>query len=218
MGVKENKLVALYFLDILSAYYPGAQIELNYAENDPWQLLVAVLLSAQATDVRVNLVTPKLFEAFPDLSSFARAQPEDVQRYIRSIGVFRNKAKNIVLAAQQIIAQHGGVVPRERHLLESLAGIGPKSAAVIIANIYQVPAIAVDTHVGRIARRLGLTGHSDPSQVEKELTALLPENRLLEAHHVLIWHGRRICFARKPACSQCPVAPRCPKIGVLKSA
>jgi len=217
MGVQANRTRAMQFLNDLSAFYPDAQIELDYNKKDPWQLLVAVVLSAQATDVRVNIVTPALFAAFPDVFAFSQADPLDVEYYIRSVGFFRNKAKNIVAAARQLVAHYGGVLPQERALLEELPGVGAKSAAVIIANAFGVPAIAVDTHVGRIARRLGLTKQLDPSKVEAELTALWPKERLLEAHHVLIWHGRRICFARKPACSKCPVQKKCPKVGVTIS-
>lgn len=208
------KKKALFFLNKISAFYPGAKIELNYEPNDPWQLLVAVVLSAQSTDVRVNMVTPSLFKAFPTVQAFALADPIEVEKYIRSLGFFRVKAKNIVMAARKLVNSYGGKVPSQRHLLEELPGVGAKSAAVIIANVFGEPAIAVDTHVGRIARRLGLSTHLGPSKVEKDLTLLLPRKRLLEAHHAFIWHGRRTCRARNPACSRCPVSKECPRIGV----
>ncbi len=207
-------MAATKILDILSAYYPDAQIELCFDKRDPWQLLVAVALSAQTTDKQVNKVTPELFEAYPTVQKFARAEPSDIEPYVKTLGFFRNKAKNLVLAARMICKEFGGKVPKERNALESIPGVGPKSAAVIIANAFGVPAIAVDTHVGRVARRLGLTQNTDPSKVEADLTKLFPKKRLLEAHHVLIFHGRRICHARKPNCHECPVLKQCPKLGV----
>lgn len=201
-------------LDGLAAHFPEAKIELDYRAGDPWQLLVAVVLSAQSTDVGVNKVTPALFAALPDVHAFAHATPGDVERYIKSLGLFRNKAKSLVGAAQAIVSRHGGQVPHARAALEELPGVGKKSAAVIVANAFGEPAIAVDTHVGRVSKRLGLTKHDDPWKVEQDLTALLPRERLLEAHHTLIWHGRRICHARKPACAECPVERWCHKVGV----
>lgn len=208
---------ALYFLDTLSTHFPNARIELDYDFRDPWQLLVAVVLSAQSTDVGVNKVTPRLFEQFPSVQDFARAEADEIEPFIRSLGFFRNKAKSLAGAARKVVSEFGGKLPESREALESIPGVGPKSAAVIIANVFGEPAIAVDTHVGRIARRLGLTKHSDPNKVEADLTALWPKARLLEAHHVLIWHGRRICHARKPLCSTCPVESKCPKVGVTSS-
>ena len=214
MSTAKQRERALRILDRLVERFPDAHCELDH--RSPWELLVAVVLSAQATDVSVNKVTPALFARFPDVESFARTSPAVVEPFIQSIGLFRNKAKNIVLAAQQVVMRHGGVVPAQREALEDLAGVGKKSAAVLIANCFGVPAIAVDTHVGRVARRLGLTRHEDPDKVEAVLTALWPAERLLEAHHTLIFHGRRICDARKPACAACPVEAECKKIGVAK--
>ena len=200
---------ALYFLDTLSAYFPEAQIELCFDKKDPWQLLVAVVLSAQTTDKAVNKVTPNLFAAYPTVYDLAKATPEEIEPYVQTLGFFRNKAKNLVLGARKIIQDFDGKLPKDRPLLESIPGVGPKSAAVIIANAFGVPAIAVDTHVGRVARRLGLSKNQDPSKVEADLTNLFPKERLLEAHHVFIFHGRRICHARKPSCQECPVALKC---------
>lgn len=208
------KAKAKYFLDTLSAYYPDAQIELCFNKKDPWQLLVAVALSAQTTDKAVNKVTPDLFKAYPTVKKFAKASVKDVEGYVKTLGFFRNKAKNLVAAAQMVLERFKGKIPKERKLLENIPGVGPKTAAVIIANAFGTPAIAVDTHVGRVGRRLGLTKQTDPSKVEAELTALFPKKRLLEAHHVLIFHGRRICFARKPKCLECPVVSRCPRVGL----
>jgi endonuclease-3 len=205
---------AVDVLDALAAEFPDAHIELDYTPDNAWELLVAVVLSAQATDVSVNKVTPALFKQFPDVAAFARAEPADVEPFIKTIGLYRNKAKNVVNAARKIVAEHGGQVPSTRAVLEELPGVGKKSAAVIVANVFGEPAIAVDTHVGRVTRRLGFTKQTDPDKVEIELTALLPRARLLEAHHTFIWHGRRICHARKPECETCPVRKKCPRVGV----
>lgn len=217
MPTTEQRERALRILDGLAARFPEATIELDYRAGDPWQLLVAVVLSAQSTDAGVNKVTPALFAALPDVRAFAAATPQQVEGHIKTLGLFRNKAKSLVGAAQAIVAKHGGEVPKERALLEELPGVGKKSAAVIVANAFGEPAIAVDTHVGRVSKRLGLTAHDDPWKVEQDLTALWPRARLLEAHHTLIWHGRRLCHARKPACAECPVERWCKKVGVATS-
>ena len=211
-SARDKRDRALRILDALVERFPDARCELDH--DGPWQLLVAVVLSAQATDVSVNKVTPALFAAFPDVQRFAAADAAAVEPLIQSIGLFRNKAKNVVGAARKIVDDHDGVVPSDRSALEALPGVGAKSAAVLIANCFGVPAIAVDTHVGRVSRRLGLTRHTDPDKVETQLTALWPRERLLQAHHTLIFHGRRICEARKPRCSDCPVEPECKKVGV----
>ena len=202
-------------LDGLVARFPDARCELDH--TSPLELLVAVALSAQATDVSVNKVTPGLFAAFPTVQAFAAADAADVEPYIKSIGLFRNKAKNVVAAAKRVVDDFGGVVHSAREDLETLPGVGKKSAAVLIANCFGVPAIAVDTHVGRVSRRLGLTKETDPDKVELALTALWPEERLLQAHHTLIFQGRRICDARKPHCSQCPVRGDCKRVDVTTS-
>jgi endonuclease-3 len=209
---------ALYFLDKISARFPDAKIELDYDRKDPFTLLVAVMLSAQTTDVNVNKATPALFKAFKDVRAFARATPEEVEPYVRSLGFFRNKAKAVCATARRLVDEFGGKVPSERAVLETLPGVGAKTAAVVVANIFGEPAIAVDTHVARVAQRLGLTKETNPDKIERDLTRLFPRNRLVDAHHTFIWHGRRICKARKPLCSECPVQERCPKIGVTTSA
>jgi len=216
MPTAAQRARALRILDGLVREFPDARCELDHAS--PWQLLVAVALSAQATDVSVNKVTPALFAAFPTPEALSLVPPEAVEPYIKSIGLYRNKAKNLVAAAQKVMRDFAGEVPRERADLESIPGVGSKSAAVIIANCFDVPAIAVDTHVGRVSRRLGLTKQADPDKVEAELTALFPRDRLLQAHHTLIFQGRRICDARKPRCSVCPVRVDCKRVGVDNSA
>ena len=214
MSQTPTRREALYYLNKITGHYPDARIELDYDERDPWQLLVAVVLSAQCTDKKVNEATPGLFEAFPDVYAFARASAEEVEPYIKTLGLFRGKAKNLVASARRIVGLYGGEVPSERAVLETLPGVGTKSAAVIVANVFGEPAIAVDTHVGRVTRRMGLTTNTNPDKVERDLTALFPKKRLLDAHHAFIWHGRRICHARRPLCEECPVRRKCPRVGV----
>lgn len=203
---------ALDILARLDATYPDAACELDF--RDPFELLVATVLSAQATDKSVNAATPALFAAYPDAESMARAAPEDVEPHIRSVGLYRAKAKNLVRLAQLLVERHAGLVPNDFSAVTALPGAGRKTANVVLSNAYGRPAIAVDTHVGRLARRLGLSAHTDPDKVEADLMALLPEDRWIFAHHALIWHGRRVCFARRPACSACPLAEVCPRVGV----
>ena len=194
---------------------PEARIALEFA--DDVQLLVSVVLSAQSTDVGVNRATPALFAAFPDAAAYARARPEDLWPYIRSLGLFRNKAKAIVAAMQTIEREHGGRVPRTREALEALPGVGRKTAGVVLVHLGAGHAFPVDTHVGRVSRRLGLSREEDPAKVERDLLALVPEARWGEAHQLLVWHGRRTCSARAPACSRCVLDDLCPKRGVPKA-
>lgn len=199
-------------LRALKKKYPNARCELDFA--DPWQLIVSVCLSAQTTDVHVNKVTPALFAAFPTPQSLARVSAAQVEPYIQSLGLFRNKARNLVLMARDVVEKHQGRVPSDRESLEALAGVGRKTANVVLSNAFQVPALAVDTHVGRVARRLGLTRHEDPEKVERDLCALWPESEWTQAHHTLIFHGRRTCHARRPQCQACAVTALCPKVGL----
>lgn len=212
--MKNNTKYARKILEILIKTFPDAKIELNYKEKDVWQLLVVVLLSAQTTDKKVNEISPKLFENFTDIKDFANAKPKELEPYIRSIGLYQSKAKNLILTAQKIIEDFKGQVPRERARLESLPGVGPKTAAVILANAFHQPMIAVDTHVARVSFRLGLTKQKDPRKIEADLTHLWPSDMLFKAHHTLIFHGRRICKARKPLCHECPLEKLCPKNGL----
>jgi len=171
---------------------------------------VAVVLSAQCTDVNVNKATPALFARFPTPQSMVGATAEEVEPFIRSLGLFRNKARNLIVTANAITTQHGGLVPSSREALEALAGVGRKTANVVLSNAFGVPALAVDTHVGRLARRLGLTVQEDPDKVEQDLCALWPESQWIAAHHTVIIHGRRVCHARTPDCGKCVLAPDCP--------
>jgi len=196
----------------LANLYPTAPIELNF--ETPFQLLVATILSAQCTDVRVNLVTPALFAAYPTPQTMARAPRSHLEELIRSTGFFRNKAKNILGAAAAILRDHGGEVPRTLDELILLPGVGRKTANVVLGDAFDTPGITVDTHVGRLSRRLGLTKWNDPVKVEFALNKLIPRAEWTIFSHRLILHGRAVCAARKPACDRCTLAPLCPKVGV----
>ncbi|ABC83377.1 endonuclease III [Anaeromyxobacter dehalogenans] len=203
---------AAEIVDRLDASMPEARIALAF--QDDLQLLVSVILSAQSTDAGVNKATPALFARYPDAAAYAAAQPEELWPYIRSLGLFRNKAKAIVAAMDAIAREHGGRVPRTREGLEALPGVGRKTAGVVLVHLGAAEAFPVDTHVGRVSRRLGLTREQDPDRVERDLMALLPEARWGRGHQLFVWHGRRTCAARAPACSRCVVADLCPKRGV----
>lgn len=210
MAAKRQR--AAEVMDALDASMPDAHIELNY--HTPLELLVAVMLSAQCTDKRVNMVTPALFERFPNAQAYAEATAADVEPYIRTCGLYRAKAKNVVEAARVLVAEHRGEVPLSRAVLEKLPGVGHKTAGVVCMHLGGDAAFPVDTHVKRLAGRLGFTTHSDPDKVELDMQALLPQERWTKGHQLLVWHGRRTCFAQSPACERCVVAHLCPKRGV----
>lgn len=209
---KARRERARRILEALRATYPGAASELDF--RNPFELLVATILSAQATDVSVNAATPALFEAYPDAHAMAAATPEEIEPYVRTIGLYRTKAKNLARTARILVERHEGEVPAAFEDLLALPGVGRKTANVVASNAFGRPGIAVDTHVGRVARRLRLTRHDDPDRVEDDLEALLPEEDWIFAHHALILHGRRICRARVPACHRCPLAADCPSARV----
>ncbi len=192
----------------LRELYPEADCELTH--RDPWQLLVATILSAQTTDRAVNRVTPELFRRWPAPADLAAADPEEVEPVISSIGLYRNKARAIVGAAREIVERFGGRVPDRREDLVTLPGVGRKTANVVLASAFRVPAIPVDTHVARLARLLDLSRERDPQKIERDLEALLPEEDWAFASHALIWHGRRVCAARRPRCEECSLADLCP--------
>lgn len=199
---------------ILKKTYPGAKIALEF--DTPAQLLVSVILSAQCTDIRVNIVTKDLFKKYKDISAFADADIEEFQQDIRSTGFYRNKAKNIIGAAKAIIAEHGGKVPDNMEELLELPGVGRKTANCVLGNAYNTPGITCDTHVIRLSRRLGLSENSDPVKLEFDLMEIVPKKRLggwTMFSHLIIWHGRNICKARKPDCENCPIAEFCPSAG-----
>jgi len=187
---------------------PVAESELHYA--NPFQLLVAVMLSAQCTDKRVNLVTPALFEAFPTPEAMAQASKDEVLKYIASVSYPNAKAEHLVAAAQRIASVYGGEVPDSIEELQTLAGVGRKTANVVCAVIWNQPTMAVDTHIFRVSERLGLTTNSkNPLQTEKQLVKYIPETVIPKAHHWLLLHGRYVCQARKPKCAQCGLTPYC---------
>jgi endonuclease-3 len=194
----------------LEQLYPDADCELHH--ENPFQLLVAVILSARTTDKAVNLITPALFRRYPDAPALGAATPEQVEPLISTIGLFRNKAKMIVEMARGLLQRHGGQAPRDRESLEALPGVGRKTASVVLATAFKEPALAVDTHVARLAGVLGLSRQTDPEKIEKDLTALFPREAWGFASHALIWHGRRVCIARRPRCAACGLADICPSV------
>ncbi len=196
----------------LERLYPDARTELDFAT--PFELLVATVLSAQATDVSVNAATPALFAQYPDAHTMAQASAEDLEPFIRRIGLFRGKARNLAALARLLVERHGGEVPNDFDAVVALPGAGRKTANVVLSNAYGFPAIAVDTHVGRLSRRLGLSAQTNPDRVELDLRKLFPRGRWVFLHHALILHGRRVCMARNPQCRVCEMAPFCPKVGV----
>ena len=203
-------------LEQLRELYPDAKCALNHAS--PLQLLVATILSAQCTDERVNMVTPALFAKYPDAAAFAGAKPKELEDEIHSTGFFRQKAKSIREACADIVAKYGGEVPRTLEELVALRGVGRKTANVVLGNAYGIASgIVVDTHVTRLANRLGFTNESDAVKIEFALQPLVPGELWTLFSHWLILHGRAVCNARKPRCSDCPVAPHCPRIGVTLS-
>jgi endonuclease-3 len=204
---KVTRAVAEAELAILEATYPHAETALEY--TNPFELLIAVILSAQCTDARVNLTTPFLFARYPDAAALAAAKQADVEGIIKSCGFFRMKAKNIIAAARALVEGHGGEVPRERADLEALPGVGRKTANVVMSVAFEEAAFAVDTHVFRVSHRLGLSLGTTPRAVETDVTKLVPPAKWRHAHHWLILHGRTICKAPTPLCGQCPVS-MCP--------
>jgi len=203
-------------LEQLRELYPDARSALDF--QTPLQLLVATILSAQCTDERVNKVTPSLFAAYPDARAFAAADQAALEKAIHSTGFFRNKAKSIREAAADIVTKHGGEVPRTLDELTALRGVGRKTANVVLGNAYGIPGIVVDTHVTRLANRLGLTRETDPVKIEFALNPLVPRELWTLFSHWLILHGRAVCNARKPLCSACALSTHCPRIGVSVSA
>jgi endonuclease III len=190
-------------LSILDRHYGEATCSLYY--SNPLQLMVATILSAQCTDERVNQVTSCLFKKYPTVQSFAEAELEQLQNDIKSTGFFRNKAKSIRDSCRILHERYDGRVPADLDSLLQLPGIGRKTANVILGNAFGIPGVAVDTHVGRVSQRLGLTAHQDPAKIEIDLMRLLPAERWTRFSHQLIQHGRRICFARRPNCAICPL-------------
>jgi endonuclease-3 len=195
-------------LERLRKIYPDARTELDY--RSPFELLIAVILSAQATDVGVNALTPRLFRAYRDAGSLAAAEPGDVEPLISRVGLFRGKARNIVATARALVERHGGEVPDDFDALLELPGVGRKTANVVLGTVFDRPGIAVDTHVKRLANRLGFGRSDDPAKIESDLERLFEPGDWVYVHHALILHGRRICIARKPNCPECVLNDICP--------
>lgn len=195
-------------LNFLEERYPDARCQLNYRTD--YELLFAVMLSAQATDKSVNQVTEKLFERYPDLNAFAKANPDEIERIVHSVGLGKSKAKNIVLTAQILMNRYGGKVPESKEALTSLPGVGRKTANVVRIEGFRIPEIPVDTHVERVAKRLQLADEKDtPFQVEEKLREAIPEDRWIRSHHQLIFFGRDLCKSRNPFCESCALQAHC---------
>jgi endonuclease III len=210
---KKAKLArASQVLSGLIETYPDAKTELEY--GTAFQLLIATILSAQATDVSVNAATPKLFKKYGTPAKMAKATPEELMPYIKTIGLYRNKAKNIAATARALLEHFEGEVPNDFEAIQTLPGVGRKTANVVLSNAFGRPGIAVDTHVGRLARRLGFSSNTNPDLVEADLEKLFPKDQWIFLHHALILHGRRVCDARKPKCEECSLLEFCPQIGV----
>lgn len=202
------RLAAIYYERLVDAY-PDAHCALDH--RNPYELLAATILSAQCTDVRVNMVTPSLFERYPTARELAEADQEDVEEIIRSTGFFRNKARNLIGMATALVELHDGHVPRSMAELTALPGVGRKTANVILGNAFgQNDGVVVDTHVARLSHRLGLVTGDDPVKIERSLMKLFPREQWTMLSHLLIEHGRRICLARKPRCTECFLADICP--------
>jgi len=197
---------------VLAETYPDAHCELDF--KSPFELLIATVLSAQTTDKRVNMTTPALFAKYPGPEELAAANPEDVEEILKPTGFFRAKTKSVMGLAAALRDQFNGQVPKTIEELDTLPGVGRKTANVVLGNAFGIPGITVDTHFGRLARRFGWTGSDDPVKVEQEVGELIPKSEWTILSHRLIWHGRRVCHARKPACGACPVADWCPSFGL----
>lgn len=202
---------AAAILRILKKTYPDAKCELDF--RNPFELTVATILSAQCTDKRVNAVTPALFKKYPTPQAFAAADRTELENMIASTGFFRNKANSILGMAQKVCTEFGGEIPNNLEDLVSLPGVGRKTANVVLGNAFDVPGITVDTHFGRLVRRFGWTTETDPVKVEFEIMDIFKPKDWTPLSHMLIWHGRRYCHSRKPACGACPIAKLCPAFG-----
>lgn len=200
------------FFEILSELYPDAACSLEY--ETPLQLLIATELSAQCTDARVNIVTRDLFKKYPDALSFARADLSELENDIRSTGFYRNKAKNIISCCKKILSDFGGEIPDNMEDMLSLAGVGRKTANLVLGDIFGKGGMVIDTHAKRLLKRVGLTKETDPVRVERDTENLLPRDKHSDFCHRLVLHGRAYCTARNPRCESCPVSPICKKIDV----
>jgi len=216
MPRETNQVKAVRVRQIISGLktaYPDAHCELNY--SSPLQLLIATILSAQCTDKQVNLVTANLFQKYRSAADFAKADPDELMADIRRIGLYRNKAKNIQAACRALLEKHGGEVPSTMESLTALAGVGRKTANVVLGNAFGLNhGVVVDTHIARLSARLGLTKATTPEKIELALQQLVPREQWALFSHWLIWHGRRRCTARRPDCTHCEIQALCPRVGV----
>ena len=208
----EKKVRAKVIYRQLSKNYPNVSCELDY--KNAFQLLVATVLSAQCTDKRVNQTTPALFKKYPNPKKMAKAELKDIQRLVKSTGFYRAKAKNIKTLSNKIMEEFDGDVPSNLEDLITLPGVGRKTANVVLGHAFGIPGITVDTHFGRLSRRFGWSKQSDPVKVEFEVVELIPEKEWTNLSQRMIWHGRRVCHSRKPACGACPLAKLCPSYGI----
>lgn len=213
LAKKKERAQAIY--RILTKRYPNVRCELDF--KNPLQLLIATVLSAQCTDKRVNAVTPALFKRYKKVGDFAGADLRELQGIIKSTGFYRAKAKNIKGLATKIVTEYNGKVPDKLEELIELPGVGRKTANVVLGHAFDTPGITVDTHFGRLSRRFGWTKETDPVKVEFEVMELIPRKEWTNLSQRMIWHGRRICHARKPACGACPLAELCPSFGIGES-
>ena len=213
MAIRQQQRQAKRVIRTLKTDYPDAQCALRY--DTPFQLLIATILSAQCTDQRVNIITAKLFEQYPTAPDLANIRLARLEKLIQSAGFFRSKAKNIKACSQALVKHHGGEVPQTMEELVQLAGVGRKTANVVLGTAFGIPTgVVVDTHVGRISRRLGLTEKVDAVQIERELIDLLPQKEWIDYSHRMIYHGRAVCRARRPLCDECSFLSFCPQVGV----
>jgi endonuclease-3 len=212
-GSRAQKVRTARILELLDRAYPAAECALVH--QNAYELLVATILSAQCTDARVNLVTPELFARFPTVQALANAEPAELESLIRTTGFFRNKTKSLIGMARAVMDRHEGQIPADLDALVALPGVGRKTAQVVLGTVFGLATgIVVDTHVKRLARRLGLTPQTDPAKVERDLMAVIPRDHWINLAHQLIHHGRRICLARRPRCEECALREPCPKVGV----
>jgi endonuclease-3 len=195
-------------LERLGKEYADTRTALDY--ENAYELLVATILAAQCTDKRVNMVTPDFFRRFPDAEALSRGEIGEIEELIKTCGLYQAKAKNLLACAKRLVGEFGGEVPHTMEELTSLAGVGRKTASVVLAFAFGIPAMPVDTHVGRVSNRLGLANSKNPVKIEQQLCAIIPRERWGDAHHWLIWHGRKVCHAQRPDCPRCVVRELCP--------
>lgn len=208
-NITKKRERALNIIKIFNEVYGDADCTLDY--QDPLQLLIATQLAAQCTDARVNLVTPALFNRYKTASDFAEADEDELSSFIRSTGFFRNKTKNIIACCKKLISDFGGEVPKTMDELLTLPGVGRKTANLVLGDVFGIPGIVVDTHAGRLSRRMGFTKNTDPYKVELDLLKIIPKEHQSMFCHQLVFHGRKYCDARRPNCAECPVKDLCPK-------